>query len=200
MSTYITFYIKYCLSSLVFIVAGYATRLELFTKTAAGIYIILFLLWGHIQVCLAFIFSAIFRSSSVATVLVFILTVCGVVTSFILDQIFISTTSFPPALYIWPPFLFYRLLDLLNRHATSTALAPYTFKMLIPGNVIFNGFIILAAEVVALFLLAVYLSQTLHSTFGSPRPWHFPVTDLIAWLKPNQDFGAKVKSTKIQFF
>jgi hypothetical protein len=135
-STYITFYINYCISSAIFMITGYLTGLELFTETASGIIIILLLLWGHIQICLSFIFSATFRSSSIATILVFILTVCGVVTSSILDQIFMSTTSFPPALYIWPPFLFYRVLGLLNRHATSVALVPYTWKTLVGGNVI----------------------------------------------------------------
>lgn len=173
-------------------ITGYVTGLDLFTKTASGIIIILLLLWGHVQICLSFIFSAIFRSSSVATVLVFILTVCGVVTSYILDQIFVSTTSFPLVLYLWPPFLFYRILDLLNRHAISTALVPYTFKMLVSGNIIFTSLIILAVEVIILLLLAIYLTQTLPTTYGSPRPWHFPVTDFLAWLKSEKEFGAKV--------
>ena len=191
-STYITFYINYCVSSAIFMATGYVTGLQLFTKTASGIVIILLLLWGHVQVCLSFIFSAIFRSSSVATILVFILTVCGVVTSSILSQIFTSTTYFPPGLYIWPPFLFYRVLDLLNRHATSTVLTPYTWEMLVAGNAVANALIILAAEIIFLLLLAIYLTQTLPSTYGSPRPWHFPVTDFLAWMRAEKEFGVKV--------
>lgn len=180
-STYILFYINYCLSAIIFLVTGYAVSLELFVKTSAGILIILLLLWGHIQITLAFIFSALFRSSSVATVGVFILTVCGVVTSFILDQVFESTTSFPIPLYIWPPFLFYRILDMLNRHATSTLLGPYTFKMLVPGDIVFNGIFIMAAEVVILMAAAIYLSQVMPTEFGTQRSWHYPLTDSYLW-------------------
>jgi ABC-type Na+ transport system ATPase subunit NatA len=32
-------------------------------------------------------------------------------------------------------------------------------------------------------LLAIYLNQTIASGFGSTRPWHYPVTDLIGWFR-----------------
>ncbi|KAJ3368547.1 hypothetical protein HDU91_000493 [Kappamyces sp. JEL0680] len=182
-SNYILFYINFCASSFVFLVTGYAVNLQLFTKTAMGILVLALLIWGHVQVSLAFVFSALFRNSSIATVGVFILTVCSVVTTFILDQIFVSTTSFPSALYIWPPFLFYRVLDVLNRHSTSTVLSPYTFKMLVPGDVIYNALWILSAQVIILIGLAVYLSQVLPSDFGTQRPWHYPLSDLLNMLK-----------------
>lgn len=192
-STYVTFYINYCISSSLFLITGYIFNLDLFRKTAIGILILVLLLWGHVQICLAFVFNAIFRSSSIATVSVFILTVCGVVTSFILSQIFISVSSFPVVLYMWPPFLFYRVLDLLNRHATSTLLRPYTFKMLTDGNVIQVALIILAVEVVVLLLLAIYLTQILPSEYGLQRPWHFPVTDFLAWINGKKElYGPEV--------
>jgi hypothetical protein len=186
------FYINFCASSFVFLATGYGVGLQFFTETSLGILILALLIWGHIQVALAFVFSTLFRNSSIATVGVFILTVCGVVTTFILDQIFVSTTSFPVALYVWPPFLFYRVLDVLNRHATSTVLAPYTFKMMVPGDVIYNALWILTAEVFGLILLSIYFSQVLPSDFGIQRSWHYPISDLYKLLrqsKPEQVYS-----------
>lgn len=161
---------------------GFAVNLELFAETSWVLLVIILLLWGHIQISLAFVFNSMFKSSSIATVGVFILTVCGVVTSFILDQVFQDVASFPAPLYAWPPFVFYRMLNILNRHATSTALVAYTMEMVKPGNVIFNSIIILAAEVVILLLIAIYLTQVLPSDFGSQRPWNFPYTDMKAYF------------------
>jgi hypothetical protein len=163
-------------------ITGFAVNLELFSRTSWGLLLIILLIWGHVQISLAFVFNAMFKSSSIATIGVFILTVCGVVTSFILDQVFQDVASFPAPLYAWPPFVFYRVLNILNRHATSTALVPYTMEMVKSGNVIFNSIIILVAQVVILLLLAIYLTQVLPTDFGSQRPWHFPFTDTKAYF------------------
>ncbi|KAJ3000158.1 hypothetical protein HDV02_000441 [Globomyces sp. JEL0801] len=182
-SSYVTFYILYLTSMIVFLVTGYATNLDLFTKTEPGLLILLFMLWGKVQVALAFLFSSIFSTSSVATVGVFLLTICGVVTSFIMDGAFQNPDLYPNFLLLWPPFAFYRALGVLNRHATSTVLPAYKFSMVKPGDVVFSSFFIMAAETVVLLLISVYLSQVIKSDFGVKKPWHFPITELIQRIR-----------------
>jgi ABC-type Na+ transport system ATPase subunit NatA len=171
----------------VFLATGYATSLELFTNTSWGIILIVFFLWGHIQTSLAFLFASVFRSSNVATVGVFLIVICGVVTSFMLDQVFIEASSYPTTLLIWPPFVFYRILGLLNRHATSNRLPRYTWEKFAPGDPIFNNAIIMIIQIFITLGFAIYLTQTVTSGYGSTRPWHYPVTDTLEWIRKKRD-------------
>lgn len=65
-SHYIHFYFMHLVSSLVFIGAGILFKIELFTRTEALVYVILFFVWGHVQIALAFCFSAVFKRSQSA--------------------------------------------------------------------------------------------------------------------------------------
>ncbi|KAJ3274372.1 hypothetical protein HDV01_002976 [Terramyces sp. JEL0728] len=182
-SSFITFYISYVVSMFVFYVTGYLTRLELFTETAFSVLIIAILLWGFVQVSMAFFFNSLFKSSSVANVGVFLIVICGVVTSYILDQVFPDPATFPTVVMIWPPFAFYRVLGLLNRHATSNVLASYTLDMVIPGDQVFFGFILMSVEIVVVIILSIYLTQVIPDTFGRCRPWNYPITDIQNYMK-----------------
>ena len=67
LSLYVQFFINYLLSSAVFLITGYIANLELYRNTDWLILIVLFLLWGHIQSTLAFMFASFFKSSTSAT-------------------------------------------------------------------------------------------------------------------------------------
>ncbi|KAJ3261112.1 hypothetical protein HK103_006421 [Boothiomyces macroporosus] len=191
-SSFITFYISYIVSMVVFFATGYLTGLEFFTQTATSVLLIAILLWGLVQVSMAFFFNALFKSSSVANVGVFLIVICGVVTSYILDQVFPDPATFPTVVMIWPPFAFYRVLGLLNRHATSNVLLPYTLNMVVPGDQVFLGLILMSVEIIVVILLSIYLTQVVPDNFGRCRPWYYPITDMKDLLQSEKVVEEKV--------
>lgn len=176
----------------VFFATGYLTGLEFFTQTAISVLLIAILLWGLVQVSMAFFFNALFKSSSVANVGVFLIVICGVVTSYILDQVFPDPATFPTVVMIWPPFAFYRVLGLLNRHATSNVLSSYTLSMVVPGDQVFLGLILMSVEIIVVILLSIYLTQVVPDNFGRCRPWYYPITDMKDLLQSEKVVEEKV--------
>ncbi|KAI8905942.1 hypothetical protein EDD86DRAFT_193451 [Gorgonomyces haynaldii] len=172
-SNFITFFINYCISVVVFVGAGYGFQLELFSKTSGIVLTIVFGLWGLLQVSMTFLLSSFFQKSRAAVVGVFLVTICGVITSYILDQIF-SNRTYPPWLYIWPPFVFYHILSVLNDAAISSKFPAYTLKMVVPGDPVFIGILVMFFETVIALLLSIYLIQVFPGEFGTPQPWYFP--------------------------
>ena len=65
-SHYVTFYVLFTISTIIFIVSGVGSRLQLFTQTEKSVLILLFFLWGHVQIVIAFVFAAIFNKSRIA--------------------------------------------------------------------------------------------------------------------------------------
>ena len=110
----------------------------------------------------------------------------GVVTSFLLDQVFDDPSSFPLGLMIWPPFVFYRALGILNINATSTRKPAYTLSKLRPGDPIFFSFLVLAAEGILIVLVAIYTTQVIPSGVGRPKPWYYPFRDIWAYFKKDK--------------
>jgi hypothetical protein len=72
LSHYVTFYALYAVSSLIFLITGKFSGLEFFTLTDSSVLILLFFVWGHVQIALAFLFSAIFSKSRTALGNIFI--------------------------------------------------------------------------------------------------------------------------------
>lgn len=62
-SHYITFYLLFMLSSLVFIGAGYGAKLTLFTQTSFPLLLLLFFVWGLSQNALVFLLASLFSRS-----------------------------------------------------------------------------------------------------------------------------------------
>ncbi|KAL5038930.1 hypothetical protein BDV3_002117 [Batrachochytrium dendrobatidis] len=189
LSEYITFFLTFLVSTAIFWVSGYLTSLELFSKTDPLLLAILFFLWGNIQVTLSMFFNSLFRQSRFALISVFLIVVCGVVTSFILDEVFSGSSSFPTILFVWPPFAFYRALGVLNNAATSSQQTPYSVSRLVPGDEVFTAVMTLFAEIFAYLLLSVYLGNVIKSEFGSNKPWHYPVTQ---YMKPSAPKLSKI--------
>ncbi len=96
-----------------------------------------------------------------------------------------------PLLYMcYPPLAFYRALSLLGLTA-FTGGAAYTFASLQGGDEVYTAVLSLAISTVVLLVLTTYLSFVLPSEFGTTRPWHFPITDLIKACKSKKKEGDK---------
>ncbi|KAJ3064544.1 hypothetical protein HDU98_012045, partial [Podochytrium sp. JEL0797] len=177
-SHYATFFILFFFSTIVFIASGKGTKLDMFTKTAPAILLIIFFLWGNCQIVLAFFISTLFSKSRIALVMTFLVVLVGVVISLVLDKLFLNATQ-APLLNIWPPFAFYRGLSLMNTASFTEGAVPFGTEQLTSGTEFHSICLFLFVEIFVYGLLAMYLNAVLPSEFGIVRPWHFPVTDLI---------------------
>jgi hypothetical protein len=118
-SHYITFYILYAVSTIIFLIIGRVVKLTFFTLTDPFLLLLLFFLWGHVQISLAFFFSAFFNKSRIALVLTFLIVLCGVIISLVTDSLFASGADVPIAFFLWPPFAFYRAMSVVNTASFS---------------------------------------------------------------------------------
>jgi hypothetical protein len=66
LTLYIHFLILGIVSSLVFLLSGYAFGMELFRRTSWWVLLIVFFVWANVQVAMAFVFSAFFTRSRTA--------------------------------------------------------------------------------------------------------------------------------------
>lgn len=73
---YLQFYFMHILSSTLFIISGVIAKLSLFVNTdpgnnyiqvlKKGVYILLFFLWGHVQIAISFCLATLFSKSRTA--------------------------------------------------------------------------------------------------------------------------------------
>ncbi|KAJ3289502.1 hypothetical protein HK104_007417, partial [Borealophlyctis nickersoniae] len=172
LSHYLTFLTLYALSTLIFflvgslITVGEGEKITFFTKTDPAVLVIMFVLWGNVQVGMAFVFASVFSRSRNALVVVFLIVLCGVMIAFSIDELFTKGRTPPTAYFIWPPFAFYRALRVVNDASFEKLQRPYRLAFLTPGDQVFTALIFLAVETVVLFLLAVYLSNVVPTEFG----------------------------------
>lgn len=183
-SHYITFFIQFILSTFMFMAFGLISKLNLtfFTVTSKGVYILLFFVWGHVQIAMAFFFATIFKSSRVAQVMIFLIVLCSVIVSLAIQNIFGSDTA-PIYYFIWPPFAFYRALQVINLASYSNDAIPYTISKLKEGDEVYNALWFMFAEWCLFLFGAWYSDAVTPSEFGLNRPWNFPILDLIKWYE-----------------
>ncbi|KAJ3003704.1 hypothetical protein HKX48_001635 [Thoreauomyces humboldtii] len=153
---YVHFYSLHVLSAFVFLVAGRGAKMEMFTRTSAGVLILVLFVWGHAQVALSFLFGSLFSRSQTALVVTFLVILCSVLVSLAGDALFLNGA--PSAYFIWPAFAFYRILTLLNQSAFRKNLVPYDISAIRPGNEVFTCIMFLVWEWFVLMGLAVWLS------------------------------------------
>ncbi|KAJ1330269.1 hypothetical protein BSLG_009584 [Batrachochytrium salamandrivorans] len=182
-SQYVTFYILYLISTTVFLLTGFFCNMTMFTLTSPGVLILLFFVWGHNQITLAFFLSSMFNKSRSALLVTFAIVLCSVIISIAMDQLYGIGRPVPPAFFIWPPFAFYRALGELNSASYLTSRAAYIISDLVIGDEVFLALMFMLAEIPVFFGLALYLLSVLNSEFGVSKPWHFPITWAIAQWK-----------------
>ncbi|KAJ3196136.1 hypothetical protein HK101_009969 [Irineochytrium annulatum] len=187
LSHYVTFFILFVVSSLIFLIAGRLSQLEFFTNTQLGVIILLFFVWGNVQIALAFFFTSIFNKNRTALVLVFLLVLCGVIISLVFESLFDSGTgaTVPVYIFIWPPFAFYRALNNINVASYNALLVPYSLDMVKPGDEVFTALIFMILSIPVYLALAFYLSSVLPVEFGVRKAWHFPISEPIRAMQRN---------------
>ncbi|KAJ3309887.1 hypothetical protein HDU76_003506, partial [Blyttiomyces sp. JEL0837] len=184
LSHYVTFYVLYAVSSLIFLIVGRGSRLTFLTLTEGAGLGLLFFIWGHVQIVLAFFFASIFSKNRIALVLTFLVVLVGVIISLVTDNLFAKAQA-PAAFFIWPPFAFYRAMSLINVASYSKTKRPYNLSML-KNSEVGTAINFLIVEIFVYGALALYMAAVVPSEFGTRRPWHFPVTDLIKYFKAQQ--------------
>ncbi|CAG8698021.1 10354_t:CDS:2, partial [Dentiscutata heterogama] len=183
---YIHFFSVHIVTTFVFIITGLVFKMEIFTKTDPSVYIILFFVWGHVEIALAFIFSCFFSKARIALVCTFLIVLCGIIVSFAAESLYRDLDSAPLAYFLWPPFAFYRCLNLINNASVSLITPPYRLSYLIVGNEVFNGIIFMVVEYFILLILAFYLTNVLPSEYGIVKPWHFIFTEPYYMIKKHK--------------
>ncbi|KAI8909839.1 hypothetical protein EDD86DRAFT_190811 [Gorgonomyces haynaldii] len=184
-SHYITFYVLYTLSTLVFLISGYYGKLTFFTLTQSSVLIWMFFVWGHNQIALAFFFSTLFNRSRFALISSFLVVLCSVMISLAIAQIFQDRPA-PTPFFIWPPFAFYRALLLVNDASFKGDARPYRFSDLTGSNEVNVCLWFMVVEIFVFLLLAYYFDAVFPTEFGVKKPWHFPISDPINYLRKRQ--------------
>ena len=127
-------------------------------------------------------------------VVVFLIVIGGIVSSFLLDQVFDDPSTFPLGLIVWPPFVLYRALGILNVAATSTRKPRYSLSQLTPGDPIFFSIIVLAIEGILLIFLAIYTSNVIPSGLGRAKPWHYPISEIVNRFRGRSNIQEQVRT------
>eukprot|EP00834_Sanchytrium_tribonematis_P000418 NODE_8_length_66115_cov_0.981823.p3 type:complete len:827 gc:universal NODE_8_length_66115_cov_0.981823:24198-26678(+) len=179
----ITFFILHVLACVVFTVTGIAFRLKFFVNTDPGVYILLFLFWGLVQIAMAFFFATIFDKSRLSLIVSFFTVLVNIIISLALDRL--QVNGYNTFFFIWPPFAFYRALSLINAGSYDSDLTPYTLANANPPDNVGLALIALSLETIAYIFMAYYASQVLPSEFGTQKPWYFPFEYLKNKMKKN---------------
>ncbi|KNE54644.1 hypothetical protein AMAG_00604 [Allomyces macrogynus ATCC 38327] len=184
------FLVLHLIATTVFIVTGIVFQLELFTRTAAGVYIVLFLVWGFAQIAMAFFLAAFFSKSRNALVVTYLVVLMSVITNTATDQLFSGRAPF--VYLLWPSFCFYRALALVNTASYSEKAVPYSLGMVVPGDEVFTCLMVLILDTAIYLLLSFYLAAVLPTEFGVRRPWHYPITSLWAKFSGAKQLQAQI--------
>ena len=173
---FLHFMFLYLITATIFVASGLVFKLDFFTEASPGIYVILLVLWGFAMTALSLLFSVFFSKTRNALVFTFMIVLCGVIINLAATIIFDKT----PILYLtWPPFAFYRALNLINIASTDIDIPNYSFSSLTIDNDISIIMITLAIEFICLILLFSYFVQVWPSSYGVGKPWYFPFSSLF---------------------
>ena len=119
------------------------------------------------------------------------------VISLVIDTLFVDGKA-PYALFIWPPFAFYRALGLMNSGTLTATSIPYKFSRLGPSDELFVAMLFLIFEVPIFLGISYYLGNVFPSEFGVKKPWHFPVTDSLKYYRNRKDSAnGKIRSEEV---
>ncbi|KAI9092841.1 hypothetical protein DFS34DRAFT_596408 [Phlyctochytrium arcticum] len=153
---YIHFYSLHVMAAIVFLVAGRIAKIDMFVRTNAGVLIIIFFMWGHLQVAVAFFFATLFNHSRSALVVTFLVVLCSVLVSLAGDTLFTRGQA-PSAYFIWPPFAFFRILTVVNQASYRSEERPYTVSMIRNGDEVYTALMFMLWEWFVLMALAFWL-------------------------------------------
>jgi hypothetical protein len=179
LSHYVTMLVLFIVSTAVFFFTGLMSQLTLFTVSDRAALVILLLVWGNNQISLAFFFSTLFNKSRTALVMVFLMVLCSVIVSLVIEQLFLTEEA-PFLIFLWPPFAFYRALGLANRSSFDPSRIPLRTNDLFTNTEVGRALWFMIGAIFAFFALAAYFDAIFPTEFGIKKPWYFPVTDLMS--------------------
>ncbi|OMJ16749.1 ABC transporter A family member 7 [Smittium culicis] len=180
-SHYIHFFILSIWTCFFFVLAGRLFNLELFTNTDIKIIILLMFLWSNAQISVAFFISSFFSRVRTSQLFVYLVVLWGVIVDAAISLIY--TERAPIAYLIWPPFAMYRALSKLNVASISTERPSYKLSDIVPGDDLFLYIIALFLGWLVYLVLAIYLNMVLSTEYGTRKPWHFFISDIVKIFK-----------------
>ncbi|GAX76897.1 hypothetical protein CEUSTIGMA_g4343.t1 [Chlamydomonas eustigma] len=190
-ATYLWELMLYIVFMAVFVGFGAGIGLSIFTKTAAGVQVITYLLWGHVMIAVAFWVTEVWPSSEgavLASIAAVIFT--GLVANLVVVQFVQGGPDwFATLLEIVPSFTLFRALYEMSQYAflsEGNGGPGLTFKSLHdPGNGMILAWIIMGVETVVIIGFSLYYQQVF-SSHGSRR---HPLFLLGFKLGPDEDRG-----------
>ncbi|CAG8636281.1 17603_t:CDS:2 [Acaulospora morrowiae] len=188
---YVHFYVLHILTTLIFVIAGLLFKMEIFTQTQPGVYIILLFIWGHVEIAMSFLFTCFFSKSRTGFIVTFLIVLCGIITSLATESLYRGKGGAPAGYFLWPPFAFYRALSLINFRSVSKTLSAYRLSDLIGGDEVLSAIIYMTVEYFVILLLSAYLNAVIPSEFGVNKPWHFIFTEPYYYLRGRDSKGRK---------
>jgi len=171
--SYIFNYVLYLCIMFVIIIMSVIFGFRLMMDNSFGTYFLLFFIWGHVMVALAWWFSAFFSSSSTATVVGYLYVFgTGILSMTLLSQTFESpdtTRSTMIAVQICPSFVLYRGLIAL-KNGVAYDMPGLSFSMVSESWVpLAECYLVMFIEWVVLMLLAMYCELVVPTEFGVPK-------------------------------
>jgi hypothetical protein len=95
-----------------------------------------------------------------------LLVLCSVIVSLATEKLFAEGRQAPIVFLFWPPFAFYRAVQLINIASYDLALRPFSLSDIVYGTEIFTCLSALIVEIVILFGVSYYLEAVFPSEFG----------------------------------
>ncbi|KAG0224141.1 hypothetical protein BGW41_005240 [Actinomortierella wolfii] len=176
---YIEFMSMQLILCLFFALAATAIKSEFIWRTNPGLLVVLFLVWSHTQIALAFFIASFFSRARKASLTVYFFVAVSCIAGSLTEVIF--TDGVPAAWSIHPMFAFFRIIQIGIVHASLVnGLYPLSFEDFKSGQPVFTSLMIMLGESVIFMVLTGYLDAILPSEYGVRRPWHFPIS---MWFK-----------------
>ncbi|ORY52928.1 P-loop containing nucleoside triphosphate hydrolase protein [Rhizoclosmatium globosum] len=186
LSQFATFLVIYCISALVFVISGFAFKLQVFLVTSPSVLFILFFVWGLTQISMSFLIASACRSSNMALSFSFLLVLSSVVASMSLNTLYPFDSALPGYFLAWPPFAFIRALAVINQ---ASYISSYTLQKLSGSDQVLWCIYYLLIESLIMQLISAYLETIIPSPLGVTYPWHWPLSSLFPpnKVKPQSD-------------
>ncbi|KAL0490100.1 abcA7 [Acrasis kona] len=168
---YIFDYTMYTCVCCVFIAVEVIFKVRFFTQTHPLLIFLLFFLWGHAMIAIAFLASTVFSKTSNATLFGYLTAILSMISAEILvTLVYDQDTKAPWWFFVYPYFCFYRgvflmFVPCLEKKACLQWFETDTWY----GGELGKCFLCMALATVVLLILTWYLDKVLPQEFGIRR-------------------------------
>ncbi|KAG0057853.1 hypothetical protein BGZ83_000040 [Gryganskiella cystojenkinii] len=196
-SYYLAHYVEFVTMQLIltifFSIGCVAIGSQFITRTNAGVTIMLFIMWAHVQTTFAFAIASFFSNTRKASLVVYFFVAITVIMASLATVIF--TDSIPFAWFIHPSFNFFNMLSVgIVQSSLLNGNYPMTIHDFAPGTLMFKCLMLLLGESLLFPLVALYVDAVVPSEYGVHRPWHFPIS---SWFRSSTTAVRRDPESKI---